>query len=237
MDGKPESISEPAGRRPVSDVTEVFASKTVQLLEAPAYSTAYSFRVASVERRILKIVATAGSVKGLEPHVGDEVWVRRIAGGAVYEAPGRVTRGSQGQYVALTVQLLSKVMRVQRREFFRVRVLLEGELSGVYEDPTPARVENLSGGGGMVRCGRPFPAEELVYAKVRLVPGSPTVRSHSRVVWREPAGETEFLVGLHFIEIRSRDRERVIPYCLEVMRRQIHASRTGKTVPGQSPLP
>jgi len=218
--------SEPLSPSAQKDLERVFAARMTQVLKAPNYDVAYTFRTISTDGRRLKMVAPTASVEGMDPRIGDDVWIRCAAEGAVYEAPGQISSGLRGAYVVLEVRLIDRVSRVQRREFVRVNVELEAELVGVYEDATRARTHNLSGGGAMVKSPRPLPQEELVYAKILLAPGDPSVRGHARVVWCAPADDgTQYFVGLQFLEIKSSDRERIVRFCMERLRREVKSLR------------
>jgi len=220
------SPTEPMPPGAQKDLERVFAARMTQILKAPNYDTAYTFRTISTDGRRLKMVAPTASVEGMDPRIGDDVWIRCAAEGAVYEAPGQISSGLRGAYVVLEVRLIDRVSRVQRREFVRVNVELEAELVGVYEDATRTRTHNLSGGGAMVRSPRPLPQEELVYAKILLSPNDPSVRGHARVVWCAPTDDgSQFFVGLQFLEIKSSDRERIVRFCMERLRREVKSIR------------
>lgn len=126
---------------------------------------------------------------------------------------------------AVAVAFPRKVVRVQRRQYYRL--LLEKpatfrvQTTGLLSAPQAARLVNLSGGGALLAVGRPLPAGLAVSLRIptgkdgSLIPADAetlgcqvTMQGNSRV----------YFARLRFTSLSDDDREAIIAYIHEQQR-------------------
>ena len=212
----------PGAPAPSADPDVVFAGRMAEVLTSPGYAVGHPFRVESARGGRLRLVTPAKDApKDIEPRQGAYVWLRRAGGSHVYEMPGRITRVRRADALELDVLALSKALPVQRREYFRVRVRLDAELSETGEAPLALTVHNVGGGGVMAQAAQPLAPGARGRLAFRLCPDEPEWQGHVQVARCSRQDSGGFAIGLRFLDPTRPERDRIIRFCAQHLRAEL----------------
>jgi c-di-GMP-binding flagellar brake protein YcgR len=135
----------------------------------------------------------------------------------------------------ITVIISSAVMRVQRRQNFRIKSLMPVEITGEFKsdpgDETPVMQSirtttyDLSASGISVLYAKRIPEGTLLEVKLSLPDNGPVIRIPCRVIYSESLAEnvTQHRTGILFLELSEGERARMVRY---VYRTQLKGLRT-----------
>lgn len=144
-----------------------------------------------------------------------------------------IYQDQQVPFLILEKPQVSDIKRIQLRSYVRIKAILEVCYQKVSEEDldnleaiTPSTVAytvDISGGGVQLAVKEEMEEGDLLYLKINM-PGDKeepiwTLGSVRRFI---PAGETNTknLVGIKFEKIAERDRDRLIKYIFDKMRKQ-----------------
>ncbi|PWK05984.1 flagellar brake protein [Tumebacillus permanentifrigoris] len=112
--------------------------------------------------------------------------------------------------------MLEQIRKVQRRNFFRVSVLVDGVLRPTPGQAMPVKICDLSGGGFSFRAARAMFELGQAMNGVVQVPGSGEV--HFEAVMRRVEVNHEaqvYLHGFEFKHLTEAGRNKIVKYCLD----------------------
>jgi c-di-GMP-binding flagellar brake protein YcgR len=144
---------------------------------------------------------------------------------------GRVKRGKLS---FLKIKVLSEIVRVQRRDFFRFECILpvkyrvvEDYLDDDEEDTAEltkdAVTKNISGGGVCIKLSEELGINKLIECELSLSK-SKKIRFLGKVVRKSTVDENvplKFEVGVLFTKINYKDKEAIIRFIFEEQRKLI----------------
>jgi c-di-GMP-binding flagellar brake protein YcgR len=145
---------------------------------------------------------------------------------AVYSYEGMVEERVITPIPKIVVQLVGSAQRIQRREYFRVRVMLPVELLGTIESSGPpidirdsilhiqTHTTDLSGAGLAFQYRRAIPIGTVFETKLTLERDIPPLKLLSKVVSADSVrglnDRRAFHIGLIFMGITEGDRSRIV---------------------------
>jgi c-di-GMP-binding flagellar brake protein YcgR len=200
-------------------------------VSTPKTQRLYHTRVEAVDTTTADLIAPVEEGTIVPIRVGDHVGVVARRTPFSYRFQTRVVRRDGGRVPTLTIEMRTRVLRFQRREFVRFDVSFEAtvEAGGAQgarrASPTmQATILNVSGAGLLIETTRRLPKSRFVSVAFALPDGkSGAVHAECRVVSATIAhagqsGGTRF--GVQFIEIKRQHRERIIAYVMTLERRR-----------------
>jgi c-di-GMP-binding flagellar brake protein YcgR len=161
------------------------------------------------------------SVPGL---VAQEVFVYFQGGaGDKYQFKTKVVTQSGNSPIQLQLAIPKdgEILRVQKREYFRVPAALTFELekSQTRLSNQQYRTRDISGGGlSFIAAERPFQDDERDLKGILFIESgesSSVIPFEGRVVYQKPVNQ-EFQVALEFTKIRESHRDAIIKFCMKV---------------------
>ncbi|MGV2886109.1 flagellar brake protein [Paenibacillus taichungensis] len=161
------------------------------------------------------------SVPGL---VAQEVFVYFQGGaGDKYQFKTKVITQSGNSPIQLQLAIPKdgEILKVQKREYFRVPAALTFELekSQTRLSNQQYRTRDISGGGlSFIAAERPFQDDERDLKGILFIESgesSSVIPFEGRVVYQKPVNQ-EFQVALEFTKIRESHRDAIIKFCMKV---------------------
>lgn len=160
---------------------------------------------------------------------GTPVQLKYVMGNGLYHFETHAVRHVQEKDQVPTLMIEKpdpeKIVRVQRRAYFRVPVMLEATVEPEAEGGTRYKVQlvELSGGGFSFRLGQQVAAEGEKLSGTLVLPLGP--HQEAKVLFRGVVRRAELLermkewhCGVEFELIADADRETVMQYCFERQR-------------------
>lgn len=159
-----------------------------------------------------------------------------VRGNVGYVFAAKVQEKGLEPFPYLKVHPLGPPKRIQRREFFRMKIGIEVELAGVVVQPfnretvvyLKSQTFDLSGGGMAIRSEASIPVGTVLEAKLVLLDGLPPIKFMARVVQTQPVlipdREPLSHIGMSFTEIKEADRKRIIRYLFRSQMNQLVGS-------------
>ncbi len=153
--------------------------------------------------------------------------------GVAYVFTGVVQKKQQSPIPHLSIRPLGRPERVQRRDYFRVKVAVDVELGGVVDFPSDrgttlyikTNTYDLSGGGLSFRSESLLPVGNMLEARLALSDKEPKLILAARVVYvipiAGPDGRALYHIGVSFSGIKEAERGRILRYLYHVQRTQI----------------
>jgi c-di-GMP-binding flagellar brake protein YcgR len=137
---------------------------------------------------------------------------------AVYAFRAVVEQRSQLPIPRLELRPTGCAERIQRRQYFRVKVSMPVELIGNNVDASGlvahlrSRTHDVSGSGISIRHPDPIPVGTVFETRLILPGELPPVKAVSKVVQSVLAlsDRNVYHVGMHFLTIKEADRSRII---------------------------
>jgi c-di-GMP-binding flagellar brake protein YcgR len=152
-----------------------------------------------------------------------------------YSFTGLVDEISPEPLPQITVILSTAIMRVQRRQNYRIKCLIPVELVGaIQEDPredttSPLVIKtttyDLSASGISIRYPLRIPEGTLLEIKLSLPDNGPLIKVPCKVMHSESISENakQCRTGIHYLAISERERARIVRY---VYRMQLKGLRS-----------
>jgi c-di-GMP-binding flagellar brake protein YcgR len=144
--------------------------------------------------------------------------------GVPYSFTGIIDETSLTPLPQITLILSSAVMRIQRRQNFRIKCLIPVEIVGsVNEDLRDETLSalsiqtatyDLSASGIAIRYPKRIPEGSLVEVKLALPDDGPNIKAPCRVVYSEEFAETSKLyhTGIHYLVMSESERARIVRF-------------------------
>ncbi len=154
--------------------------------------------------------------------------------GVPYAFSGLVDETESEPLPQITVIICSAIMRVQRRENFRIKCLVPVQVSGTVKERTQDSPSSLvdfrtttydiSASGISFRYYRSFSEGTLLEVKLALPDNMPVIKAPCRVVHSDSLQEhpMQYRTGLHYLVISEWERARIVRY---IYRTQIKGLR------------
>ncbi len=151
---------------------------------------------------------------------------------SAYMFLGMVQEQVQKPLPHLKIHLLGPPQKVQRREFFRLKVAVDVEIAGVIRHPVEgekvlyfdSHTYDLSGGGMAIRSDQSIPVGSMLEVKLALLDGEPPMKIIARVVSSLPVqgADGRYLshLGISFPGIKEIERRRIVRYLNRLQRDQ-----------------
>ncbi len=110
----------------------------------------------------------------------------------------------------------------------RLKALMSQTMAeGAFEIPE-ARIENISGGGLKMLCNKNFAPGDRLDIRLFLPDQSQDIEVTGEVVWTCENIEGGYKVGVQFVDIDERVRERVVRYIFAWQRRMLRSGKKGR---------
>jgi c-di-GMP-binding flagellar brake protein YcgR len=195
----------------------------VQTLDDPKSATYYSRVEDFSEGKIVIAWPTSGGIR-LPVHRDQMLEFSFVRDGTPFLFTGLVDQTDLAPLPQITVILSSSVMRVQRRENFRIKCLIPLEITGTFKhdpreaDPTVQVIKtttyDLSASGIAIRSAKPFPEGTLLDIKLALPDNGPVIKAPCRVVYCDNLAESAmpYRIGIHYLEISESERARIVRF-------------------------
>ncbi len=158
-------------------------------------------------------------------HVNQSLTISFVKDDAIYTFTGIVEEATRAQVHRLTVRPASSAERIQRRQFFRAKVVIPVEF--VLQNPPAgdgdskpqtlcfkATTYDISGSGLSIRYKSSFPSGSLLEAKFALPGESTTIKVVCQVVHctnlSAATEEALYHIGIRFLAINESNRTRIV---------------------------
>jgi len=194
----------------------------------------YASRVEDMDPRTLTL-ATPRQEGAIVPlHVGDNVAVVTRTRPDAFRFDTTVLSRRGAPLPCVVVERHDRMLRFQRREFFRVSVSLDCRFevkAGAAAPTALARVGtvvNISGAGCRIRPSQPPRRAKFVVLEIRLPGRFKPIRGTAEVVKRHSAESGPFQQGTFacsFIEVSHQDRELLVAYVMASERERIRRAK------------
>jgi len=123
----------------------------------------------------------------------------------------------------IKVILGNSIIRVQRRQNFRIKTIIPLEIAAQIRDPKDGSyfsiaiqttTWDLSAGGLSIRYAKRFPEETPAEVKVALPDGGPVIKLPCRVVYSDALAENAsiYRTGMCYLAITEKERARIVRY-------------------------
>jgi len=195
----------------------------------------YASRVEEIDANTLTLAAPRQEGAIVPLHEGDRVAVVTHTRPDAFRFDTKVLTRKVGPLPCVVVERHDRVVRFQRREFFRVSVSLDCRFevkAGVLSPSTLARrgiVVNISGAGCRIRTSQPPRRRtRFVVIEIRLPGRSKHIRATAEVVKRHSSESGPFQEGTFacsFIEVRNQDRELLVAFVMAAERDRIRRAK------------
>jgi len=191
----------------------------------------YFSRVEGVEKDSLIIGMPMSKGEVVSFHPGMRMKVIVLGGDALHQFESEVLERKMDLLPVLVISRPKEMKRVQRRDFFRVKASLPVQFRELEDITASSREEfkkavskDISGGGVLLLVNKAIPLETILELRIELRENE-FIESVGRVmIVREGGGLKKRLkeVGVEFIVIEDKDREKVVKFIFEKQREQRH---------------
>jgi c-di-GMP-binding flagellar brake protein YcgR len=176
-----------------------------------------------VEGRLVIAWPTNGGIR-LPVHRDQILDFSFIRDGVPYAFTGLIDETGLDPLPQITIIMSSAVIRIQRRQNYRIKCLTPVEIIGAVKDEqrdeaiSPLFIQtttyNLSASGIAIRHPQMIPEGTLVDVKLALPDGKPGIRVPARIIYSEEFAETSkvYRTGIHYLTMSERDRARIVRY-------------------------
>jgi c-di-GMP-binding flagellar brake protein YcgR len=205
----------------------------VKIIEEPTSATYYS-RINDISEGKLVIAWPTNAGIRLLVHRDQMLDFSFIRNGEPYAFTGLVDETSIDPLPQITIIVCSAVIRVQRRQNFRIKCLIPIEIIGVFkEHPDDASLfsldiqtttYDLSASGVAVRIAKRIPEGTLLDIKLSLPDKGSIIKVPCRVVYSDEYTEHAkmYRAGMQYLAINEWERARIVRF---VYRTQLKALR------------
>lgn len=193
------------------------------------YQGYYSSRIEEISNnRIVLALPFIGTVP-IPIRTGERISIFSPSKDAVYRVDGEVIRRQLEPIPLLYVVVNSEVVRVQRRSFVRVPIVLKAtytvKSSGkVYDTYT----KDISGGGMKIILPEVLNTNDILQIRIELPPPESPINCEGEVRWIDieersigNRGEKNVYAGIEFVLIDEKDRDRLIRFLFNYQRNLI----------------
>jgi c-di-GMP-binding flagellar brake protein YcgR len=202
-------------------------------------SLTYRSRVEDVGGGII-IMSWPTDGGGLIPvRVGQPLSLSFVREDAAYSFEGLVQDREKEPIPYLKIRPLGPPLRVQRRQFFRVKVAIDVEITPIVVPDVTGKLArsgvvrtftyDISGSGFAIRSESTWPAGALFDAKLMLPGDEVPIKLLAKVVNVEPLvgadKRPKFHVGMFFVTLAESDRNRIVRHLFKVQMQQIAVSQ------------
>lgn len=195
------------------------------------YPGTYLTRIEDLTEDYIKIAMPIAQGQLVPISAGTKVDVLVLDYSRAYGFSSTVIQRQTFPLPMIKIQFPEKVKKVQRRNFVRVQATLSvqyyfNEYHKKEEEELPVycgRTLDLSGGGICLFTEHLVKYGQKIYLTIQL-PNSIEVKTIGKVVRTEQLGsgfEKKYKLGIQFIEINERDRDKIISYIFEIQRQLI----------------
>jgi c-di-GMP-binding flagellar brake protein YcgR len=168
-------------------------------------------------------------------HVGRPLSLSFVREDAAYSFDALLQDREQEPIPHLKIRPLGPPRRIQRRQFFRVKVALGVELAATVAPDVPSKWKSIestdtftydiSGSGLAIRSETSYPVGALYDVKLALPDGFAPIKILAKVVNTEPIITADnkqiFHIGMFFVAIIESDRTRILRHLFRVQMQQI----------------
>ena len=125
------------------------------------------------------------------------------------------------------------IIRIQRRQNFRIKTLVPVEIAAQMRDPKDGSLSaiaiqtttwDLSAGGISIRDSRRFPEDALVEIKMALPDGGPVIKLPCRIVYSEVLADNtlQYRTGMCYLAITEKERARIVRFVYRTQLKGLH---------------
>jgi hypothetical protein len=107
---------------------------------------------------------------------------------------------------------VAAVMNVPTRVTVRTRVVFEVTGRTESDEVVYGRMLDISTGGMLLECSRPFERGDVLHCFFTLGPSTPVIFATARIIHGRSPGKGRYEYGLEFVEIRLDDRRRIAEF-------------------------
>jgi c-di-GMP-binding flagellar brake protein YcgR len=204
----------------------------VKLLEGEDTATYYSRVNNMSEGRLIISWPTHLGVR-LLVHRDQMLQFHYIRDEVPHEFMGLVDEMSTEPLPELTVILSSIIVRVQRRQNFRIKAMIPVEITGTIKDPKDNSVTavnirtvtcDLSASGMAIRHAKMLPEASLLEIKLSLPDNAPAIKLPCTVVYSENQGEhkTTYRMGIRYLAVSEAEKARIVRYVYRTQLKGLH---------------
>lgn len=193
------------------------------------YQGYYSSRIEEVlEDKLVLGLPFIGTVP-IPIRIGERVSIFSPTKDAVYRVDGEVIKRQLDPVPLLYVTIVGNVLRVQRRNFVRVPIVLNVTFK-IKDDERiyTTYTKDISGGGVKIILPEPLKVRDVIQMRIELLPPEGPIDCEARVVWidkeeRQVENRREEIIcaGVEFTNIENRDRDRLIRFLFNYQRNLI----------------
>jgi len=175
------------------------------------------------EGKIVVAWPTSGGVRMLV-HSDQILDFSFVRDGVPYSFSGLVDETALDPLPQITLIQCSAIMRVQRRENFRIKCLVPVEICGAMKERSQnegasvldirTTTYDISASGISIRYYRSFPEGSSVEIKLSLPDNKPAIKVPCRVVYSENLMEKtlQYRTGMYYLAISESERARIVRY-------------------------
>ncbi len=205
----------------------------VRITEGPDSATYYSRINDLIEGKLVIAWPTHRGLRMLV-HRDQMLTFCIMRGGEPHEFGGIVDElDISARLPQITIIPGSSIIRIQRRQYFRIKSLIPVEIAGQIRDPQDGSLSafaiqtttyDLSAGGVAILHSKHFPEETPLEIKLALPDGGPVIKLPCRVVYSEaPAGNPALhRTGMCYLAITERERARIVRYVYKTQLKGLH---------------
>jgi c-di-GMP-binding flagellar brake protein YcgR len=140
---------------------------------------------------------------------------------------------SSAKMPQITVIPGSAIIRIQRRQNFRIKSLVPVEIAGQMRDPKDgslsafairASTYDLSAGGIAILHPKRLPEDTPVEVKIALADGDPMIKLPCRVIYSDSQADNPALyrTGMRYLAITEKERARIVRYVYRTQLKGLH---------------
>ena len=153
---------------------------------------------------------------------GEQVKVSVKKDDGIYCFKAKIQYRALEPYAHIRVEFPKKMIKEQRREFFRMPVNLMIALKKEDEEKSKQGVSiDLSGGGFYLTSRALFEKNDIVIMNFDLTNGTRIDDLKGIVKWRVNKSENQYEYGVEFLNLDNKLREQFISYLFELQRNRI----------------
>ena len=150
---------------------------------------------------------------------GEQVKVSLKKDDGIYCFKAKIKYRSLDPYAHIRVEFPKKLIKEQRRQFFRMPVNLMIAMKKEDEEKARQGVSiDLSGGGFCLISRAVFEKNDIVTMDFDLTNGTRVEEIRGIVKWRVNKSENQYEYGIEFLNLNNKLREKLLSYLFELQR-------------------
>jgi c-di-GMP-binding flagellar brake protein YcgR len=200
---------------------------------APGDRTTHYSRINNVSDGRIAIAWPTNRGIRMPLHSGQNVEFFFMRQGIPYGFNGSIVEIISEPLPQILVQLDGPVLKLQRRQNFRVKCLVPVEITGTIQvgDGQSREISiktatfDLSAGGLAIRHPISLPENSLLNVKVGLPDGSPEIKITGRIAYSDtvPGNSSLYHIGIYYHAISEWERARIIRYLYRIQLKGVRA--------------